>query len=560
MFELTVSKDTLNVFLEEFAEQLQDSERLILELEKVPKPETIQALFRIMHSIKGASSSIGHEEMARLAHAMETSLDGVRAGKTNVSRSLIDAFIQSLDALRSFQRGIQTGSPDPPHTEELIQKLESISQSSPSTAEKPGISGDIAVDLEREIKSIRTIRVDVELFDRLVNEVGELVIGKTRLAVLGEFLKDREAAGTLGVELADCIHDLGKIIGGLQDEVMKARLLPIDVITSKFPRMIRDLCLRFGKEITFTVEGEQTNLDRTVVEEILDPLIHLLRNAVDHGIESPEARVRAGKPRMGRIGLRAAHKENHVVVEIEDDGCGIDTEKIFEVAMKRGILSKDQIRGFNQEELIDLIFSPGFSTAGKVSEVSGRGVGLDVVKERIQRIGGTVKVYTKRGKGTRFYIEIPFSLAILKGLTVSVHGRTFAIPLRSVLEIVEAKSSALQTIGKHPVLEVRGTMVPLVWLGECYGELFPSKQDTYKVVIALAGGKPVGIVVDSFSGNQEFVIKNLGSFVGDLPGVSGATVLADGTLGLVLDVASFARSVEYDRNGVWDVKFTNAKT
>lgn len=396
-------------------------------------------------------------------------------------------------------------------------------------------------------KAARTIRVSVDILDALMNLVGELVIDKNRLGQLGAAIEAAYEEDYRATELVETTLHVSKIINELQEQVMKARLVPIEIVFNKFPRMIRDLSLRAGKEVNLIIEGEETELDRAVIEEIGDPLIHLLRNSIDHGIESPEERIERGKTREGSIRISAYHQENYVIVTVKDDGAGIDIEKIKQKAIERGLITLEMAQEMIESELLDLIFLPGFSTAEIVTDVSGRGVGMDIVKNNIQKIGGSVEVYTKRLEGTTFLIRIPLTLAIMQAMLVTYRGSVYAIPLTSLSEIVKLDSEKIMFIGGRRVFVLRGNVVPLTWLGEFFDQPFPDDCKEFSVVVVFFGDKRVGIAVDTFIGKQEIVIKTLGQFVRDIPGISGATILGDGTVGLILDVASFINMVAQAR-------------
>ncbi|MFO7172353.1 MAG: chemotaxis protein CheA [Bacillota bacterium] len=410
------------------------------------------------------------------------------------------------------------------------------------------------------LKGARTVRVDVEVLDRLMDLVGELVIDRTRLVqVLTRLEAERDGDEQLRELQAAAAH-IGRVTAELQEEIMRARMLPVENLFKKFPRMVRDLAQQFGKEINFIIRGEETELDRSVIEEIGDPLMHLLRNAVDHGIEHPEDRVRAGKPRQGTVLLEAAHQENHIIITVRDDGRGIDPEKIRAAAVRKGLLSQDQAARLSDDEAVRLIFAPGFSTAEKVSEVSGRGVGLDVVHRNIEKLNGAVEVRSQPGQGTEFRIKLPLTLAIIRALLVEHRGCVYAVPLNSVTETLRFERSEVQTVRGREVVVNRGAVVPLIRLEEVFGlepgdgtakdagEAAARKagaappgpagaRDRIFVVIVNLFGRQAGIVVDGLLGEGDVVIKSLGQYIGEVPGIAGATLMGDGSVALILDVA-----------------------
>jgi two-component system chemotaxis sensor kinase CheA len=388
-----------------------------------------------------------------------------------------------------------------------------------------------------EKKLGQTVRVDVKRLENLMNLVGELVIDRGRLAQVGLSLRSRLGAEELVETLDEVSVHIGRITGDLQEEIMKARMFPIEQVFNRFPRMVRDLSQKAAKEVEFIVEGRETELDRTVIEEIGDPLIHLLRNAIDHGIETPAERQKAGKPRMGTVKLKAVHQENQIIITVEDDGRGINARAIKEKALANGLISKETAAGLNEREILDLIFLPGFSTATTVSSVSGRGVGMDIVRSHIEKINGTVEIDTVIGRGTLFTIKLPLTLAICRSLLVYVGGRVFAFPLASVVEILELNRDSLQRIQRRFVALVRGEVLPVFRLDKVLG--FRGAGETpemFPVVVAGVSDRRLGFIVDALIGEQEIVIKSLGDYLGQVPGLAGATIMGDGQVALILDV------------------------
>ena len=322
---------------------------------------------------------------------------------------------------------------------------------------------------------------------------------------------------------------------------MKVRMLPIEQLFNRFPRMIRDLSQSLHKEIDLVIEGKETELDRTIIEEIGDPLIHLIRNALDHGIETAEERARQGKPPRGLLRITAAHEENQVIITVEDDGAGMDPVKIKDSALRKGVITEEEYSQISDQEAIHLIFRPGFSTASKVSDISGRGVGMDIVQSHIERLNGIIDVETKLGAGTRFRIKLPLTLAIITGLLVKLNDRTFILPMSSVVEIVRMPPNAIQTMKGDSVVVIRDKVLPIVNLHDFFN--IPSKPQRKKhqpIVVVGTGEKRMALPVDELLGNQEVVVKGLGSFVGKVEGISGATILGDGRVALIIEVAGIA--------------------
>jgi two-component system chemotaxis sensor kinase CheA len=388
-----------------------------------------------------------------------------------------------------------------------------------------------------EKKLGQTVRVDVHRLENLMNLVGELVIDRGRLAQVGLSLRNRLGSEELVETLDDVSVHIGRITSDLQEEIMKARMFPIEQVFNRFPRMVRDLAQKAGKEVEFIVEGRETELDRTVIEEIGDPLIHLLRNAIDHGIEIPAERLKTGKSRVGTVRLKAVHQENQIVITVEDDGRGINADAVKKKALANGLISKEAAAGLNEREALDLIFLPGFTTAEVVSSVSGRGVGMDIVRSHIEKINGTVEIDTLIGRGTLFTIKLPLTLAISRSLLVYVGERVFAFPLANVVEILEVARDSMQRVQRRHVILVRGEVLPLFRLDKVLG--FRGTGETpekFPVLVVSFSDRRLGFIVDNLIGEQEIVIKSLGDYIGQIPGLAGATIMGDGRLALILDV------------------------
>ncbi|MBO9540959.1 chemotaxis protein CheA [bacterium] len=383
----------------------------------------------------------------------------------------------------------------------------------------------------------QSIRVDVERLDDLMNVVGEIVIGNTRLSQLGGILEGRYDRDVTVQQLAESLGQLGRLVGDLQMTVIRTRMVPVERVFSRFPRLIRDLARNLGKEAKLEMSGQETEIDKTVSEELEDPLVHLLRNAIDHGVESPEKREAAGKSRVGTIKLSAHHEGNHIVIVLEDDGGGIDPAKILKKARDLGLANPDTV--YSDHDAVQFIFAPGFSTAEKVTDVSGRGVGMDVVNQNIRKLKGSIHVVTTKGEGSKFIIKLPLTLAITKALLVRAGGETFAIPLESVRESIRLAPSAIKTINGKPVTQVRNEVLPLFRLQEAFGFGSDAQEARHLPVVVVGGDKKqLGLIVDRLEGEQDIVVKSMGNYLGDIRGVAGATILGDGRVALILDVAT----------------------
>ncbi len=396
----------------------------------------------------------------------------------------------------------------------------------------------------RKADSGQTVRVDVSRLDELMNLVGELVIDRTRIAQIGTVLAAKYDDDTHVESLAEIVGHISRITSDLQDQIMKARMLPIETVFNRFPRMMRDLAHKIGKDIRFETFGGETELDRSVIEVIGDPLIHILRNSADHGVETPEDRVKAGKPAQGLVTISARHEENHIVIEIVDDGKGIDSSRIRDKAVKQGLLSKEAAERLSEKEALQLIFHSGLSTAEQVTDVSGRGVGMDIVRSNIQKLGGIIELETVIGEGTKFQLRLPLTLAIIRGLLVKVDGTVYVVPLGSVIETLLLDESQVQQVHKREVIVLRGMTTPLIRLDKLFGAVNTSDQTrapAYVVIVGIAEQR-IGLVVSSLVGEQEVVIKSLSPICGETRGVSGATILGNGNVALILDVSNLVHS------------------
>jgi two-component system, chemotaxis family, sensor kinase CheA len=400
-------------------------------------------------------------------------------------------------------------------------------------------------------KNARTVRVDVEVLDNLMSLVGELVIDRTRMLQVLTRLEGEQEGDELTQVMSAALAHIGRMTSDLQDEIQRARMLPVDNLFRKFPRMVRDVAQKAGKEIDFVMLGEETELDRSVIEEIGDPLMHLLRNAVDHGVEPPSERLRVGKPAKGAVTLEAFHEENYIIISARDDGRGMDPAKLRASAVRKGLLSEEKARQMPDAEVLNLVWAPGFSTAEKVSDISGRGVGLDVVHKNIEKLNGSVEIRTEVGKGTEFRVKLPLTLAIIRSLQVQVLDTTYCIPLSSVVETDRIPVTEIQTVRQQEVIVKRGEVIPLLRLIDAFQlerpEGYTEPEEVFVVIVAVMG-KQIGIVVDDLIGEGDVVIKPLGKFIGDVPGISGATIMGDGDVAIILDVSSLINTVKTEMN------------
>lgn len=379
---------------------------------------------------------------------------------------------------------------------------------------------------EQPVAQAKTIRVNLERIDRLMNLFEEFIIDRGRLERLADEVGQPE--------LNETVEKIKRGTNELQSLVLTLRMMPIEQVFNRFPRMVRSVAKDIQKKVQLDISGAETELDRTVIDEIGDPLVHLIRNAIDHGIERPDVRVQSGKPEQGRLSLRAYHGGNRVFIEIEDDGAGINVDKIRAKALERGVLTVEEAASMTDNELAMLIFAPGFSTADVVTDLSGRGVGLDVVKNKIESLGGVVSLETVVGQGTKFQVSLPLTLSIISAMLVMAGEETYAIPLSSILETTLLDEADILTAHRERVFDFRGQLVPLVYLKEMFGIEAETKSQ-FPVVVVRKGNKLVGVVVNDLIGQQEIVMKPLGSYLEGIPAISGATILGDGRVALIVD-------------------------
>lgn len=437
-----------------------------------------------------------------------------------------------------------------PEEKKAMSEEENKPLSKPQNAVVPKVKGPIkavgspageATSVEGNTQ-VHTIRVDTVRMDNLINLVGEMVITRTRLVQIGLDLKAQYSSDTMVNNLNEANVYLGRLMNDLQESVMRLRMVAIGTVFNRFPRLVRDLAKKTGKEIDLVLKGEDTELDKTVVEVIGDPLMHLIRNSVDHGIESPEKRREAGKPEFGTITLNAYHDGNHIAILISDDGAGLDLEKIRQIAVSKGLVGERE--ELSERDTANLIFLPGFSTADVITDISGRGVGMDVVKKALNNLGGMVDITTRRGKGSTFTIRLPLTLAIIQALLVEVGQEIYAVPLSSVLETLLVSREDIKTVGGLPMVQLRGNTLPLVSLQEKFDLPAPENESSEVFVVVVGfGDKALGLIVDELRGQQEVVIKSLGDFLNNLPGIAGATILGDGKVTLILDIGSLLQDV-----------------
>ena len=546
--------EVIRDFLVESHENLDQLDGDLLALEEGrSSSETLGAIFRTMHTIKGTCGFLGLPKLETVAHRGENVLSLLRDGKLSVDSTITDALLRTVDSIRSILGQLEVDGSEGEHdTTALLELLERIvtaeprptitahaldtSETAPLAAANVAALGDAP---GRSAVADSAIRVDVELLDHVMNLVGELVLARNQILQFAPALKDSG--------FANASARLNLLTTELQESVMKTRMQPIGNAWSKLPRLVRDLCHGCGKDVVLDLDGADTELDRTIIEAIRDPLTHAVRNSVDHGVESPADRVAQGKPAQGRVYVRAYHEGGQVNIEISDDGAGLDLDKIRARAVERGLVARERAAQLGDREVAHLVFLPGFSTAEKVTSVSGRGVGMDVVKTNIERIGGSVDIGSERGRGTSLRIKIPLTLAIIPALIVVSRSERFAIPQVNLLELVRLEGErarvGIERLRGTAFYRLRGNLLPLVFLHECLGLAASDDDpgDAVNIVVLQAGDRHFGLVVDGISDTEEIVVKPLGKELKSINTFAGATIMGDGRVALIPDVMGIAQ-------------------
>jgi two-component system, chemotaxis family, sensor kinase CheA len=671
-------QEILQDFLVESFELIEQLDQDLVELESRPDDlDLLNRIFRVAHTIKGASSFLNFDVLTHLTHHMENLLNMARHGDLVIDADVMDVILESIDLMKALlvrirdsgeDSGLEvnpcvlrldavaSGTPIPsaeapsaPATPEPavasaveeepdysgmseeeveaeIERLIAVRQAEdaakrasnaaavvPESEDEPDYSGMSEEEVEAEIERLiavrqaedaakrsskpaepeakktesapapvpakavveaapkltaaprkvepkedaenrsgaaveQTIRVDVKRLDHLMNLIGELVLGKNRLIKINDDVEERYEGEAFLEELNQVVSIVSLVTTDLQIAVMKTRMLPIGKVFNKFPRMIRDLSRELNKKIELEITGEETELDKSIVEEIGDPLVHIIRNSCDHGIETPETRAAAGKEETGTIQLKAYHEGNHIVIQIVDDGKGLDADMLKSKSIEKGIITEKEADGMTEKEAFGLIFRPGFSTAAQVTSVSGRGVGMDVVKTNIEKLNGMIDIDSEVGQGTSMKLKIPLTLAIIQALLVGVQEEYYAIPLASVLETVRISKDEIYTVESRSVMRLRDEVLSLVHIGDIFEveRVFDNSEHAYVVVLGLAESK-IGLIVDSLVGQEEIVIKSLGEYLKGIEGIAGATIRGDGGVTLIVDVAALmqmAKSVK----------------
>lgn len=592
--------------LTESFEGLDRYDRAILLLEKGSADrETLNDIFRVIHTLKGTAGCLGFHRIEKISHAGENLLDALRNEKLAASAPIAASLLRLSDNLRALLQSIENTGGDKTDTDHsaLIAELTALrdghsvpapasataaaptpvapppAEAAPAVPSLPMVAADASWGLFDDVPvpaltaetpstetpsaasapvsapapaapppppapaapiTTSTVRVDVALLDKLMNLVGELVLSRNQL------MQQAQSRHLSPKAIAEVSQRLNLVTTELQEGVMKTRMQPIGNVWAKFPRIVRDIAHELGKDVHLETVGATTELDRTIIESIRDPLTHIVRNSIDHGIESPEKRTAAGKAAQGHILMRAYHEGGQVNIEIIDDGAGINLTRVRQKAVERGLITTEEAARLSDREATQLIFLPGFSTAEKITNVSGRGVGMDVVKTNIEKIGGSVDVHSNFGQGTTLKIKIPLTLAIVPALIVRAGGERFAIPQVSLVELMRlegaAATAALETVYDSPVFRLRGNLLPLVFLHrELKLPAPPAEDPVLNIVVLQADQRTFGLVVDTVCDTEEIVVKPLGKHLKGLPMFAGATIMGDGRVALILDALGLAQ-------------------
>ena len=645
-------QEILQDFLVESFELIEQLDQDLVELESRPEDlELLNGIFRVAHTVKGASSFLNFDILTHLTHHMEDVLNKARHGELVISSDIMDVILESVDLMKALLETIrdtsadsgidvsacvsrldkvsggsgevegpasvqEVSAPEPAKEESVVEESaddeepdyenmdadeieaeierllkqrqeedrakreakiaagesvlvpppnpdevqEEAEAKEPETKAEPVQTAPVAVKPAAKQKAQskskndakaaapakkapavveQTIRVDVKRLDHLMNLIGELVLAKNRLIKINDDVEERYEGEEFLEELNQVVSIVSLVTTDLQIAVMKTRMLPIGKVFNKFPRMIRDLTRELDKKIELEISGEDTELDKSIVEEIGDPLVHIIRNSCDHGVEMPEDRIALGKNETGVIKLKAYNEGNHIVIQIDDDGKGLDPDVLKSKSYEKGLITEKEADNMSDKEAYGLIFKPGFSTAATVTNVSGRGVGMDVVKTNIEKVNGIIDIDSELGVGTSLKLKIPLTLAIIQALLVGVQEEHYAIPLASVLETVRISKDEIYTVENRSVMRLRDEVLSLVHIGDIFEveRILDSSEHAYVVVLGLGANK-IGLIVDSLVGQEEIVIKSLGDYLKGIEGIAGATIRGDGGVTLIVDVAA----------------------
>ncbi|MFP4315762.1 MAG: Hpt domain-containing protein [Desulfovibrionales bacterium] len=555
-----VDPEDLAIFQQTIGQQFETITLALASLrEDSGQKEFVDALHRSLVTIQNSSAYMELDEVLSYAERTAGLVDQARSNDMDFSL-MVDILEQEVsilqDMVTSRVQAFQAAAVATPQSgkEAGLDRKTSADSTSPRSGpqdEAPSASGNDSPapskkepsaacasksEQSKPVKSATTIRVDHEKLDHLMNLIGELIINRNRFSLLAREIEGRHGLQEVAQQLTETTYSMARISDDLQDTIMKVRMVPVKSVFSRFPRLVRDLSQKSGKQVELITDGEETELDKSVVEEIGDPLVHLIRNSVDHGLEDEQGRKSSGKDPVGRVWLRASHRGNSVIIEVEDDGKGIDPDRMREKGVEKGILTEEEARAMDDQQAVELIFAAGFSTAEQVTDISGRGVGMDVVRNNIKNLKGSVSVQSEVGKGTKFTLSLPLTLAIIDALMVEVAGGIYAIPLDAVSETTKLEARKFTEVNDRKAVTLRGEVLGIVELTEILGmEEAEDARELVPIVVVTVNERRLGIIVDRLLERQEIVIKSLGTYLGDLHGISGATIMGDGSVVLILD-------------------------
>ena len=563
--ELDDLKEIIEDFLVEADELTQSLDSNFVKLESAPRDlELLNEIFRAAHTIKGTSSFLGFDSITELAHKMEDVLNMLRRSELIVTADIMDVLLASLDQLKALLDIVRKGKKETADISSLVSRLVAVSKGSPtgdavarseaawstgtlshSYTVESGASESAAATIagreesaRKHLASDQTIRVDVDRLDTLMNMMGELVLGRNSLVQAVNQINVNHEGESQFESMNQATAAVNFITSELQMAVMKMRMQPVGKVFNKFPRLVRDLARDQNKQIQLLISGEGTELDKSVIEEIGDPLVHILRNCCDHGLETPQERKAAGKSELGTIHLDASQEGSNIVIKVSDDGRGFDVDTIRKRAVEYGLATEDEIESMEDHQVYGFVLEPGFSTAKVITGVSGRGVGMDVVRTNIEKLNGILELDSIAGQGSDIVIKLPLTLAIIRGLLVESDEEIFVLPLSSVWETVKSDKTQVYYVNQRPVFRLRDEIIPIVSLNHILqgrSRALTLTEKPYIVVVGL-GERKLGIIIDRFLGQEEVVIKSLGNFLSTSEGIAGATILGDGRVRLIIDL------------------------
>jgi two-component system chemotaxis sensor kinase CheA len=514
-----------------------DSTLIALE-EKGLDKELIKDCLGALHTMKGNSGMMGFEQLKNYIHTIEDLMKKLYDGELRLE-SVLDELFESANVIREVLHDIEKEGDLKRELKEEIERLHKVIEGDSNGSHNLKRDIDLAMYLGTKTDSIK---VDFRRLDNLLNLAGELIIARTRLNQVADRIKGSIGSKSLRNEFKESLELIGKAVSSIQEGIMRVRMLPIGYVFHKYHRMVRDLSRQLGKRVQLVIEGDDTEVDKTVVDEIEEPLLHIIRNALDHGIEGPEERQRKGKNPQGTIILSAVCESNYIIITVQDDGRGIDFEKVKEKGIKKGLI-KDGER-IDRETLNSLLFSPGFTTKDETTEVSGRGIGLDVVSRNISRLNGFIIVDSHPDRGTTFRIKLPLSLAIIPALMVETEGEVYALPMSAVDESIRVKGEDIHYINNREIVQFRDGILPVIRLNEFFGLRRRNLKRFYLVIVGRSDNKRLAVAVDRLRGQQDIVIKPLDDTIGKAYGIAGASILGDGRIVLIVDTMSLFRKGE----------------